>query len=672
MRKILLITLLISTALCNGCGRHGEAAPEARLTTSGDTRIISNFENLKTWDISPETGFTLTISNETLIDGKRSLKVVYPVEGLPSINTKKLPREWGNYDSLRIDIFNPQSETLDFAVRLDDTNKKRFNQTCLLEPGMNNISIPRENISKAIDAGNIYRVVLYLKNPKKRMTLNFLNMYLAGPGRPDALKAALPSMPKRNYIYIKDETFEPVQSKCPLPLAGTIKISIAKLCEMSKSDILVSSGVPFAAGQLFDEKNFSIFDEAGKELPIAVKILGRWPQDGSIRSLLVQFPAEVKRKYKQIYMRWGEPRTTKDLNIVDISWVVPDGIINLPPDWLCLSGVTGPQIAFGKHDFQKYDTNIDKNFPKIRDTKWTGDVGTDNYYGTPHVFYQLYARTGDDEFFKAARKETIHYRDDELVQEGPERGRATASKKTRNVYVQAMIDDYLLTGDPKSLSMAGSMVEYLKNSYPAEKAFFPKTAKHFWTEREAAFPLIGVISYYELLGRKEDLEYSGQLVRNLYKTQNEWPDRGGFIHNLYSHDTEEGARPDEYGGSPFMTGLLLEGIVKYHRLTGSNIAKDSIFRALDWLENECVAPDGDSFVYMTCDARKGEGHPDLNMLIAHAFGYGYKISGYTRNDYLELGTKIFDAGTSKARLSDRKHFNQNYRSSGHFLAYIKK
>jgi len=159
-------------------------------------------------------------------------------------------------------------------------------------------------------------------------------------------------------------------------------------------------------------------------------------------------------------------------------------------------------------------------------------------------------------------------------------------------------------------------------------------------------------------------------MKNLYRTQEQWPKRGGFIHNLYTHDPEEGAKPYEYGGSPFMTGLLLEPIVKYHQLTNSDIAKDSLYKALDWLIKEGIAPDGTNLLYSTAAAQSEDGHPDLNMLVVQAFGYGYKISEGKRADYLELGKKLFERGAEDAYLGDRKHFNQNYRSSGHFLSYI--
>ena len=448
---------------------------------------------------------------------------------------------------------------------------------------------------------------------------------------------------------------------------GGIKVFAAKLTSERKSDVLISSGILFAPGQLDSEKNFSIFDANGTQIPIAARVLARWPDDNSIRSLLVQFPLKIEHNYKPVIIQWGFPRKSKDIAITEVKWILPEAILLLPAEWLCDSKVIGDQVPWGKHSFPGYDRNIEKYYPAMRDAQLTGDVSEDVYYSTPHVFYQLYVRTGDDNYFKSARVEAVRYRND-ILKTGPNRGRHRDTDKTRFIYVEAMIDDYLLTGDEESLKIAGYMAEYLKNHFKPSEAFYSRKSQRFWTEREAAFPFLGAIDYYELTRDKDYLKYCDEIMQNLYKTQNEWPGRGGFIHNLYSHDPEEGARRDEYGGSPFMTGLLLEAIIKYHSVTNSVIAKDSIIKALDWLIKEGLTPDGRSFIYLTCDARKAKGHPDLNLLIAHAFGYGYTISG--REDYLIKGTAVFEEGVKNAYLEDRKHFNQNYRSSGHFLAYI--
>lgn len=463
---------------------------------------------------------------------------------------------------------------------------------------------------------------------------------------------------------------------------GRIEAQVAKLVETDQKEVLVSTGVPFSPGMLFAEENIAVFDGTGKEIPIAVKVLARWTQDKSIRSILVQFPYTINHKYAPVTLEWGKKRrTVPDRAIQEVKESMPEGYILLPAIWLCNSLVVGEQVPMMKgpyvklseqnYQFPKYDQNIYNTFPKLSSREYSGDVRQDGYYDVTHVFYQLYVRAGLDEYFKAARREALQYRE-QILLDGPERGRHKTYKQTRYIYVQAMIDDYLLTGDEKSLQIARYMAEYLKNNYSPEQAFYPKTAKGFWTEREPAFPFLGIVTYYELTGEKEYLTATDAIMKNLYKTQQQWPGRGGFIHNLYSHDPEEGARPNEYGGSPFMTGLLLEAIVKYHQLTQSEVAKESIYLALDWLIKECLAPNGNSFIYTTADSQKGEGHPDLNLLIAQAFGYGYKISGYQNKEYLAIGTRIFEYGINNAYLGDRKHFNQNYRSSGHWLGYIAK
>jgi len=641
-----------------------------------DASLLCDFETLKPWDISPESGFILKLSPLYAKEGKYSLEVVYPSGGLPSINTKKLPKNWGNYDYFSFDVFNPQNETLPFNVRLDDVKRRRFNLSYPLKSGWNKVRISRSQIASKIDASNIQFIVLYLDQPRERYRLYFDKMRLEqinqfvqkqepeGVSKKQTQKAALQNSPfsKRKIVPL---------DKISAPTQGQIRVPVAKI-KNTEDVVLVSGGIPFALGQLRQDKDIAFFDEAGKEIPIACKVLARWPQDNSIRSILVQFRFKIEHLYEYVTMKWGYPSNTSRIQLQQPDWDYPEGFIMMPKEWLCASEVIGEQVPIGQHDFPRYDENIEKNFPRLIESKLKGDLRSDEYYSTPHVFYQLYVRSGQLDYFLAARKELLYYRDNQIILEGPERGRSKISPKARYIYIEALADDYLLTGDEKSLLVAGYMAEYLKNRFSPSDAFFAKDSRRFWTEREAAFQFLGILTYYELTLDKEFLKIADEYMKNLYRTQLEWPERGGFIHNLYSHDPEEGARPDEYGGSPFMTGLLLEPIIEYHRLTGSDIAADSIFRALDWLIKEGLVDSGDSFRYSTADINKdSDGEPDLNLLIVHAFGYGFRMSGYQRRDYLTIGCKVFERGIREAYLGDRKHFNQNYRSSGHFLAYIK-
>ncbi len=659
---------------------HSVSAPAA-----AGADLYCGFETPAGWDISPEEGFTLERSTDHVTEGAASLKVVFPAAEYPSINTKKLRQRATRYDDLVFDVFNPQDYPVKFAVRLDDRNRKRVTLERTLEPGANRVWLPRHEIARKLDPERLFFIVLFIDDtPGQPVTLYFDNMRLASAqpaatGTPAPPKEAAPqpappapSQPPAEPALAPEPPLPALPPKPPAVTSGELTLAAVKLRESGRTHTLVSQGIPFAPGQLSDERNVAVL--AGDvELPLGAKALARWPQDGSIRSLLVQFRLDADQLRGPITMRWGTARTTTDVPVTPVTWKIPEGFLLLPARWLCDSEVIGEQVPMGDNDVPEYDERIQQYYPDRRDDPPTGDIREDGYYSTPHVFYQLYVRSGDADIFLAARHEVLQYREQEILLDGPERGRHRRYGETRYLYVEALVDDYLLTGDERSKEVAGFMADHLLRQFPPARAFYPKDADNFWTEREAAFPFLGVVLYYSITGDPAYRKAADQYMDNLYRMQRQWPGRGGFIHNLYAHDTEEGCRPDEYGGSPFMTGLLLEPIIDYHRLTGSPTAARSIFLALDWLMREGLSGSGDTFLYLTCDMHRQDQDPtpDLNFLVVHAFGYGYRLSGYQRHEYLALGRTLLERGVHDAFLKNRKHFNQNFRSSGHFLAYLR-
>ncbi len=170
----------------------------------------------------------------------------------------------------------------------------------------------------------------------------------------------------------------------------------------------------------------------------------------------------------------------------------------------------------------------------------------------------------------------------------------------------------------------------------------------------------------------------------------------------------------EMWGQPFMIGLLLEGMIATHQLTGDAAVAASIIRSVEWLWNRAYDRDRTVperpdlrwrqmpyFVYP--DGRKS-GEPNLaagwdlntiregrqrNTLVVHAFGYAYQITGEAK--YREWGDEIFAAtyGRTSGGLYDKplsgqgpladglhgladfraKEYNQAYRSAGRYLAW---
>lgn len=464
---------------------------------------------------------------------------------------------------------------------------------------------------------------------------------------------------------------QPNLQKASVSHAGEIEVYVAKLDFEAKSSHLVSSGIPFAPGQLMVVDGFVLKSKAGDEIPTSRKVLAYWPQDHSIRSVLVQFEYILVDKINSIDFEWGKKSSIVNDRIIEPRWDFSEAVIVMPAQWYVDSKVIGEQVVMGELYFKLYDNKLVKNQELTKAIPLTNNLSVDGFYSTAHVYYQMFVRSGELKYFIDAREELIKYRENELVHEDPHRGRAKFSTKSMYVYVQSMLDDYLLTGDPRTLEVAGWMAEYLKSYLKPERAFFPKDANHFWSERRMAFPFLGFISYYEMTLNSEYLELANRFMDNLYKTQLQWPNRGGFIHEMHAHDSDEGGRPGEYSGSPFMTGLLLEAVIKYHQITGSEKAKDSILRAVNWLIDEGLDEQGDAFLYLAVDYFKGtRGKPDLNMLILHSLGYAYRLSDYQEQRYLDVGQKVFYKGLKEGRANQRKHFNQQFRSSGHYLAYI--
>jgi hypothetical protein len=119
-----------------------------------------------------------------------------------------------------------------------------------------------------------------------------------------------------------------------------------------------------------------------------------------------------------------------------------------------------------------------------------------------------------------------------------------------------------------------------------------------------------------------------------------------------------------------MSGLLLEAIVKYHKMTNDSIARESILMAVDdlWARYRATGSlAGVSFVYLGCSAYV-DGTADLDNLIAHAYGYAYVLTG--NETYKTRGTTLFNTSVADGYTGSHKHYDQQFRVSGHFPPYI--
>lgn len=468
-----------------------------------------------------------------------------------------------------------------------------------------------------------------------------------------------------------------------------IKLTVCRV-EGDSARVLVSNAIPFPREVLFDARNIVIRKD-GREIPIAAREIVKWPDSNSIRSVLIQFNYELgPAKRDTVVLSFGAPRTTPDLELTPVTWTLPGAIAVSGKEWMSYSGALGSMVPAGYSvatpagivDNTAYDANFLAHYRGYESFGGgeRGVVEETNYYDNMHSLYQQFLRTGNVEYYKLARRWAVYHRTRQIApleSRWPGRRTLDGTTITRYTYVEGLVDDYLLNGDEGSLRVAGVVVDqfYMKLEELAGWGVYYKAPRKrgFWTEREPAFALLGIVCYYEATLKPAYRQEAGRIVHSLHRMQveNQAIDgQTGFIHNLYDHDPQEGAKVDSWGGSTWMTGLLLEGIIRYHIISQDPAAAESVTMAVDWLTRFGRVGTGDSWVYFTAPSRAGRPYYDLNQMITHAYAYAYRLSGYNNAEYFTLGLGGYNAGIAKAHLGDQKHLNQNYRSSPNFLGYL--
>ncbi len=108
--------------------------------------------------------------------------------------------------------------------------------------------------------------------------------------------------PDGKTVESKDATFT---FQPPQPFAGKAKkervsLNVENPYDFALSSFPVTSGVPFAKGELGDPKNVRLLDGNGKEVTVQPKVTARWG-DGSIKWLLISFMAIAEAKKTAVY-----------------------------------------------------------------------------------------------------------------------------------------------------------------------------------------------------------------------------------------------------------------------------------------------------------------------------------------------------------------------------------
>jgi hypothetical protein len=290
---------------------------------------------------------------------------------------------------------------------------------------------------------------------------------------------------------------------------------------------LVSNAIPFKPGALTDVQNFRILDGAN-EVVLAVKVLAVWPQDQSIRSVLVQFSAPSPR---QMTLQIGARRTRVDAALIPVSWDLPTRIFTLPADYLSSSLVFWEQKPLGQTGFPAWDSKQLSGYSRIQNTGSATCVRDDHYYDAITTTYQMYARTGDVKYLVNARRWALHHRRDQVYLSGSSIGHPRCSggyaNNTRYTFPQGLVQDYFMFGDEEAKRVSGIIVDnfYMDSEWNWWWYKAPNS-RGFWTEREPAFALIGIMAQYEATNDARYLNFARDKVASLHRMQVENGRRG--------------------------------------------------------------------------------------------------------------------------------------------------
>lgn len=119
----------------------------------------------------------------------------------------------------------------------------------------------------------------------------------------------------------------------------------------------------------------------------------------------------------------------------------------------------------------------------------------------------------------------------------------------------------------------------------------------------------------------------------------------------------------------YMIGLTMEALIRYYEQSADPRIPDAIKKALDWLWSNVFDSSTSAFFYTDRDTWHGgrTPYPELNLLIAPAFAWYYRITG--NSIYLQRGDLLFEAGVKSQISLSGKMFSQNYRWSFDYVRY---
>jgi hypothetical protein len=169
--------------------KASRATPAAAAPAHGE-QWLSDFESeqelAKRWKTR---GVVASLSEEHVTHGKTSAKVTFnPIEApsfaMEDYVDERSRRDWRRYDSLHLDLYNPQPAQERIILQLKDKAGRHYKEDIMLSPkSAQHISVRFEDLKELLDLAHVTQVNLFRWNPRKAATFYVDGLYLKPPSK---------------------------------------------------------------------------------------------------------------------------------------------------------------------------------------------------------------------------------------------------------------------------------------------------------------------------------------------------------------------------------------------------------------------------------------------------------------------------------------------------------
>jgi hypothetical protein len=394
---------------------------------------------------------------------------------------------------------------------------------------------------------------------------------------------------------------------------------------------------------------------AGVEQRIYVEALRGRHADGSLRSVLIQFPYSLDAAgtvSAQLVIS-STPRSGGDLIEQSTARGNPQAVI-LPadPSYLVTTDLVGPTLTFGETAlrFGAVGKQYDDDFVRFADYQLAqnGDTWGQNYYDRAQAYYAMWVRSGNPVYWDRGTQQLLNWRSDYL--EANNYGTSPHQSQVDGLGLH-----YLLTGDQAS-RYAIDRIHGTLWYFRVRVGLGTKTSGDI-ENRIRARVLMAYLWMWRLSDTPSalapDLENAISDVLNAQETD------GSYRFTFYCDQSLN-----------YMDGMLNEALIQsYTYFRADPRILTSVKKSTDWLWGQWMPlAQGFKYVPLTCAVTgTSDPVPELNNLIVNGYSWIYAMTGNAIA--AARADEVFTGGVQKSFLSGSKQFNQQYSTGWRHFAY---